>query len=150
MTYRPGKPPRTPRARWDVLEYTGLRVRDLPRSRRFYVEGFGMRVLERSRVAAGGHRELLEEPESGARLELNFYPDNPTYTEGSELDHLAFVVERLEPTLERLTQLGGRVRLPAFSEGERRIAFIADPDGIWIKLSERTAPDLPATSRAMD
>ncbi|HYK92880.1 MAG TPA: VOC family protein [Thermoplasmata archaeon] len=133
-----------------MLEYTGIRVRDLVRSRRFYSEGLGLRLVESARVAAGGTREILEDPATGARLELNFYPDQPPYAEGSELDHLAFLVEALESSVERLTALGGRTRMPAFTEGGRRIAFVADPDGIWVKLSERAESDLPPTSRSME
>lgn len=133
-----------------MLEYTGIRVRDMERSRRFYSAGLGLRTVETSRVAAGGVRELLEDPESGARLELNFYPDEPPYDEGAELDHLAFRVERLEVVIERLKALGGRLRLAPFQEGERRLAFVADPDGIWVKLSERPGPDLPPTSQRVE
>lgn len=133
-----------------MLEYTGIRVRDLARSRRFYIEGLGLRPVESARVAAGGTRELLRDPESGGHLELNFYPDAPPYTEGSELDHLAFGVDHLRPTIDALLALGGRLRLPPFDEDGRSLAFVSDPDGIWIKLFERGGPDLPPTSRAME
>ena len=133
-----------------MLEYTGIRVRDLSRARRFYVEGLGLRLVESSRVAAGGLRELLEDPETGARLELNFYPDNPSFDEGSELDHLAFGVDKVDAAVERLLALGARLRLPPFMESGRRLAFVTDPDGIWVKLSERVSPDLPPTSRSME
>ncbi len=133
-----------------MFEYTGIRVRDLDRSRRFYTEGLGLRSLGSGRVAAGGIHELLEDPATGRQLELNFYPDQPPYREGDELDHLAFRVDRLEPSLQRLADLGGRVRLPPFAEGGTRTAFVSDPDGVWIKLFERTAPDLPPTSQALD
>ena len=133
-----------------MLDYTGIRVRDLARSRRFYIEGLGLRLSDSSRVAAGGVRELLVDPESGARLELNYYPDDPAYTEGSELDHLAFAVDHLQPAIDALLALGGRLRLAPFDEGGRRQAFVADPDGIWVKLFERGGLDAPPTSRAMD
>src|SRR5271169_3010188 len=75
-----------------VLEYTGIRVRDLERSRKFYVEGLGLRSAGNGRMAAGGQWEELKDPQSGAVLELNFYPDDPPYREGDELDHLGFRV----------------------------------------------------------
>jgi catechol 2,3-dioxygenase-like lactoylglutathione lyase family enzyme len=133
-----------------MLEYTGLRVRDLDRARRFYAEGLGLRPTGPERVAAGGTRETLVDDESGARLELNFYPDAPPYREGSELDHLAFRVPRLEAALERLVALGGRVQLPPFADGATRAAFISDPDGIWVRLFERTGPDTAPTSQPVD
>ncbi len=133
-----------------MFEYTGIRVRDLERARRFYVDGLGLRPVAAGRVAAGGVHELLEDPATGRQLELNFYPDQPPYREGDELDHLAFRVDRLEPAMGRLVGLGARVRLSPFAEGTTRVAFVSDPDGVWIKLFERTGSDLPPTSRSLE
>ena len=98
-------------------------------------------------MAAGGLWETLEDPETRAQLELNFYPDLPPYREGDELDHLGFKVEKLDATVERLKALGGRLRIPAFSEGNERLAFVSDPDGVWVELWEREASDEPPASR---
>ena len=133
-----------------MLEYTGIRVRDLARARRFYCEGLGLRFVSAGRMAAGGQWEELKDDESGQLLELNFYPDNPPYREGDELDHLGFRVERLEAVVERLVRMGARVRIPAFVDGSSRLAFLSDPDGVWIELSESVGADAPPTSRSMD
>lgn len=133
-----------------MLEYTGIRVRDLDRSRRFYCEGLGLVSVETGRMAAGGHWEELRDPESGARLELNYYPDNPPYREGDELDHLGFVVEDVASAISRLRALGARVRIPPFQEGGDRLAFLSDPDGVWVELSEHITGDSPPTSQALD
>jgi catechol 2,3-dioxygenase-like lactoylglutathione lyase family enzyme len=133
-----------------VLEYTGIRVRDLERSRHFYTAGLGLVAGRTGRMAAGGVWLELDDPESRAVLELNFYPDQPPYREGDELDHLGFVVPDLEESIRRLTELGARVRIPAFREGQDRMAFLSDPDGVWIELTERVASDEPPTSRAME
>lgn len=130
-----------------MLEYVGIRVRDLDRSRRFYCEGLGLRRQSTGRMAAGGVWETLEDPATGAELELNFYPDSPPYREGDELDHLGFRVEGLDAVVERLRSLGGKVRIPAFREGSERLVFLSDPDGIWIELWEREASDEPPASR---
>ncbi|MGA9839260.1 MAG: VOC family protein [Thermoplasmata archaeon] len=130
-----------------MLEYTGIRVRDLARSVRFYTEGLGLRTGPSGRMAAGGLWQELSDPESGAVLELNFYPGEPPYREGDELDHLGFRVEDLARTVSRLESLGGRVRIPAFVEGNERLAFLSDPDGVWVELYERRTDDVPPTSR---
>lgn len=130
-----------------VLEYTGIRVRDLERAIRFYTEGLGLRPRARGRMAAGGLWQELEDPESRAVLELNYYPGDPPYREGDELDHLGFRVDDLEASVRRLTELGARVRIPPFSEGTERLAFLSDPDGVWIELYERTTDDVPPASR---
>jgi lactoylglutathione lyase len=133
-----------------MLEYTGIRVRDLDRARRFYTEGLGLRSVRTQRTSAGGRWERLEDPVSGAALELNFYPDSPTFREGDELDHLAFRVDRLTEQIERLVKLGARIRIPETEEGGTRLAFVTDPDGVWIKLFERSASDEAPTSRSME
>ncbi len=129
------------------LEYTGIRVRDLARSIRFYTEGLGLRLGRSGRMAAGGIWQELIDPDSGVILELNFYPGDPPYREGDELDHLGFRVNRLEDWIPRLLALGARVRIPAFREGGDRLAFLSDADGVWIELYEREAEELPPTSR---
>lgn len=133
-----------------MLEYTGIRVRDLDRSRRFYVDGLGLRAGRRGRMSAGGEWEELTDPESGAVLELNRYPGDPPYREGDELDHLGFRVADLTFTLERLVALGARVRIPPFTDGEERLAFLSDPDGVWIELQQHVGSEGAPTSRSLD
>ena len=129
------------------LEYTGIRVRDLDRARRFYTEGLGLQPERTGRMRAGGVWQELRDPVSGAMLELNYYPGDPPYREGDELDHLGFRVVSLEATIARLTELGARVRIPPFPEGDVRLAFLSDPDGVWIELYETRSEELPPTSR---
>ena len=133
-----------------MLEYTGIRVRDLDRSRRFYTEGLGLRSVRRGRMAAGGAWEELEDPESHALLELNHYPDAPPYREGDELDHLGFRVRGLEEVVRRLVGLGAKVRIPPFVEGDTRLVFLSDPDGVWLELNEAVGAEGAPTSASAD
>jgi lactoylglutathione lyase len=129
------------------LEYAGIRVRDLARSIRFYTEGLGLKVGNSGRMAAGGLWQELRDPVTGAVLELNYYPGDPPYREGDELDHLGFRVSDLDGAVARLVGLGARVRIPAFEEGNERLAFLSDPDGVWVELYERGPEEVPPTSR---
>jgi len=133
-----------------VLEYTGIRVRDLARARRFYCDGLGLVSTRSGRMAAGGQWEELKDPQSGALLELNYYPDNPPYREGDELDHLGFQVDDLDETVRRLEALGAKVRIPPFTEGRSRLVFLSDPDGVWVELSEEAEPEGAPASRFGD
>jgi catechol 2,3-dioxygenase-like lactoylglutathione lyase family enzyme len=98
-------------------------------------------------MRAGGQWQEMQDPSSGAMLELNYYPGDPPYREGDELDHLGFRVKDLEATVARLVGLGARLRIPAFDEGDVRLAFLSDPDGVWIELYESRSEELPPTSR---
>jgi len=114
--------------------YTGIEVTDLDRSIRFYQEGLGMQVAGRGLVAAtGGETATLHTPGSEQMLELNWYPSSK-YTPGSELDHLAFEVADVEAAASRLVELGGRVVREVEHEPDYDLAYVTDPDGIWIEL----------------
>ena len=129
------------------LEYTGLRVRDLARSVRFYTEGLGLRVGPSGRMSAGGVWQELHDPATGGVRELNYSPGDPPYREGDELDLLGFRVDDIDAAVARLLSLGARLRIPAFTEGSERLVFLSDPDGVWVELYERRADDVPPTSR---
>jgi len=121
--------------------YTGIRVRDLNRSLRFYTKVMGMKQILRGRMKAGGIFIQLRSPRSKQRLELNYYPAKTKYHErycsGSELDHLAFWTRDVDDQLRRIVSKGGKIAVSPFSENGYRLAFVKDPDGIWIELMGR-------------
>ncbi len=122
--------------------YTGVEVRDLDRSIRFYMEGLGMELTGRFKVAATeGENADLRSPGSEPVLELNWYPRR-RYRAGSELDHLAFDVqaEDVDAVVARLEGLGGTRVRPTDRQPTYDLAFVKDPDGIWIELFKARVP----------
>ncbi len=122
------------------LIYTGIRVRDLDASVRFYTDVLGMKEIDRSTIAAAkGIAVNLVTEEGGHILELNYYekgsPFDTKYTVGEGLDHLAFAVPNLDAALAEAKQAGHptvqEVRGPS-----SRWAYIEDPDGNWIELCQ--------------
>jgi lactoylglutathione lyase len=117
--------------------YTGIRVRELERSIKFY-QALGMRVLFRGKMDHGGEYVHLAIPGSIVRLELNYYPEgNPHYTPwglGSEFDHLGFIVDDADRWLARLKKAGASEALPAWSEKTARIGYVNDPDGVTLEV----------------
>lgn len=117
--------------------YTGIRVRDLDRSIRFY-RTLGLRVRLRGRMAHGGEYVHLAQPRSAQRLELNWYPKGNPYDEpfrrGTELDHLGFRVDDVRKWVRKLGAAGGTVTIPTFRDGDFQLAYVEDPDGILVEL----------------
>jgi len=123
------------------LRYTGIRVRNLQRSLRFYTQVMGMKPKLKGKMNHGGIWIELKSPGSAQRLELNYYPPGTKFHEnfkaGSELDHLAFWVRDVDERYEQLIDKGARKAVKPFSQGKYRFAFVKDPDGIWIELLGR-------------
>ncbi len=120
--------------------YTGIRVKDLDASVRFYTGVLGMKEIERSTIAAAkGIAVNLMTEEGGHILELNYYekgsPFDANYVAGEGLDHLAFQVANLDAALAEAKKAGHpmvqEVRAPT-----SRWAYIEDPDGNWIELCQ--------------
>jgi lactoylglutathione lyase len=118
--------------------YTGIRVRNLERSLRFYTQAMGMKQILKGSMEHGGIFVQLKSPDSIQRLELNFYPKGNRFLEkyrsGSELDHLAFWTKDVDLHYRKLIARGAKSAVKPFSEGKYRLAFVKDPDGIWIEL----------------
>ena len=121
--------------------YTGIRVKDLEASVKFYTTLLGMKVRGRNTVdaAKGTVVELVCEGEGGNTLELNYYekgsPFDTKYEVGEGLDHLAFAVKDLDAALAEAERAGHPVVLKMKEPGSR-YAYIEDPNGIWIELAQ--------------
>lgn len=117
--------------------YTGIRVRDLEKSLRFYTEFLGMKERRRGTAGNGGTYVVLRTLGTSQELELNYYPGGTrfatAYRGGEELDHLAFLVEDVRAAFKALVRHGVDVAIdPAHAKGAE--VYVKDPDGIWIEL----------------
>jgi lactoylglutathione lyase len=122
--------------------YTGIRVKDMDESIRFYTETLGMTVVERQRTPqTQGEVATLKSPGSDQVLELNWYEEGTKfgtpYTNGSEVDHLAFEVEDVAEWVRELESKGVKILLRIYELGGWNEAFIEDPNGIWIEFLQR-------------
>ncbi len=131
------------------MVYTGIRVKNMDESVRFYTEVLGMKLVGRARVeSTRGEWVQLRSEGSGQLLELNWYaPDSPFYTEwrhGTEMDHLCFRVDDLDEAVKVLEAEGAkRLGGPYLTPGWEMID-VSDPNGICIELG---APDPSRRSR---
>lgn len=120
------------------LRYTGIRIRDLKRSLRFYTKVIGLQVSNEGYMSHGGRFVNLVDKETGQHLELNWYPRRSqfykAYKSGEELDHLGFEVGDARSSFADLISKGARPAVKPFYDGGYWLAFVKDPDGIWIEL----------------
>ncbi len=118
--------------------YTGIRVKDLERSVKFYTDTMEMKENNRGKMMDGGVYVELKSKNSEQTLELNYYPPGKKYweeyTEGSELDHLAFRCDDVRDSYKKLLAGGAVSAIEPWDEGNSTLAFVRDPDGVWIEL----------------
>lgn len=125
--------------------HTSITVRRMDESLAFYTDVLGLE-FERRRAIPENHAEIafVRDPASGARIELTHWDGKESFEAGEQLDHLAFEVPDLDGFLARVRAKGVRVAKEPYrlSGGTSRIAFLLDPNDVWIELIE------PAAARA--
>jgi catechol 2,3-dioxygenase-like lactoylglutathione lyase family enzyme len=134
-----------------ATSHIGLCVRDLQRSRRFYVDGLGFEEFARFEI----DRQIAEvDPpcdftsffiqKDGLRIELLDYRSPGVFGEPSSrrnhlgLTHLSFVVDDVDAAARELEAFGGTI-IEGTRSGQHdpdmvQIIFLADPDGTRVEL----------------
>jgi lactoylglutathione lyase len=118
--------------------HTMLRVRDLDAALRFFVEQLGLRQLRRKDSEKGRFTLVFlgtGQPDDPAEIELTYNWDQETpYPTGRFFGHLAFQVEDIYATCEKLQQSGVQILRPP---RDGHMAFIKSPDGHSVELLQR-------------
>lgn len=119
--------------------HTSITVRNMEESLRFYTEVLGLE-FERRRAIPENHAEIafVRDPASGARVELTHWEGKDAFDPGEQLDHLAFEVDDLDHALAQARSKGAKVAKEPYQlkGGSSRIAFLLDPNEVWIELIE--------------
>jgi lactoylglutathione lyase len=121
------------------LKYTGIRVKDLDASIKFYTELLGMTALQRETIGEtkGVVVDLVGEG-SNHPLELNYYEQGSRFDSrfepGEGLDHLGFKVDDLDKAIAEAEKAGYPV-VQEVRSATNRWVYIRDPNGIWVELS---------------
>jgi glyoxylase I family protein len=122
------------------LHHAAIICSDYERSRRFYVDVLGLRVVaENYRVERGSYKLDLGLPDGG-QVELFSFPAPParsSYPEACGLRHLAFAVNDVTQARHALQAKGVEMQeLRTDEYTGRRFVFLSDPDGLPLELYE--------------
>jgi lactoylglutathione lyase len=134
------------RAPWQArrmrILHTMLRVGDLGRSKRFYCEVLGMKLLREREYPEGKFTLAFvgyDDEASAAVIELTYNWGRSEYTLGDAFGHVAIGTPDVTAACAKIRAAGGKItREPGpMKHGTTVIAFVEDPDGYKIELIER-------------
>lgn len=119
--------------------HTSITVKNMNETITFYRDKLGFDLLSRREIPENkAEIAFVGTKESNHTIELTFWREKSDYASGDELDHIALGVQNLDEILPRLRSEGVTIAKEPYmvSGSTRRIAFIKDPNGIWIELIE--------------
>ena len=116
--------------------HTMLRVGNLDAAIDFFVNKLGLKETRRFENQGGRFTLVfLSAPESPeAEIELTYNWDEHEYTGGRNFGHLAFAVDDIYATCERLMKAGVTISRPP---RDGRMAFVRSPDQISIEFLQK-------------
>ena len=116
--------------------HTMVRVSNLDASLDFYCDKLGLEELRRKEVEAGRFTLVfLAAPgDSEAQVELTYNWDPEEYGEGRNFGHLAYRVDDIYATCQRLMDGGVTINRPP---RDGHMAFVRSPDNISIELLQK-------------
>ena len=127
--------------------HTMVRVTDLGQSLDFYCKKLGLKELRRMENEKGRFTLVfLAAPgDDTAQVELTYNWDEQGYAGGRNFGHLAYAVDDIYATCERLQAAGVTISRPP---RDGRMAFVRSPDQISIELLQRGEALPPKEPRA--
>ena len=123
--------------------HTMVRVTDIEKSLDFYCNKLGMKEVRRIENEQGRFTLIFlaasDDVESGKNnkaplLELTFNWDPESYSGGRNFGHLAYEVDDIYETCQKLMDSGVTINRPP---RDGNMAFIKSPDGISIELLQK-------------
>jgi lactoylglutathione lyase len=130
--------------------HTMVRIKDIDQSLDFYCNKFGLIEIRRNEYPAGRFTLIfLAAPEDVERakadaapmLELTYNWDPEDYDGGRNFGHLAYVVDDIYATCQKLMDAGVVINRPP---RDGHMAFVRSPDGISIEILQKDQSLPPA------
>jgi len=119
--------------------HTMVRVADLPAALRFYCDALGLREVRRTENERGRFTLVfLAAPgDESAQVELTWNWDPESYSGGRNFGHLAYAVDDIYATCQRLLDHGVTINRPP---RDGHMAFVRSPELISIELLQSGTP----------
>ena len=116
--------------------HTMVRVSDLDKSLDFYCNKLGLQELRRRDVPQGRFTLVFLAPpgQEDAQVELTYNWDEKDYGEGRNFGHLAYEVEDIYATCQKLMAGGVIINRPP---RDGKMAFVRSPDNVSIELLQK-------------
>ncbi len=123
--------------------HTMVRVSDIESSLNFYCNALGLEELRRYENEGGRFTLVFLAPpgDSSAQVELTYNWDPEEFDGGRNFGHLAYAVEDIYATCQRLQDHGVVISRPP---RDGRMAFVRSPDGISVELLQEGDALAPA------
>jgi lactoylglutathione lyase len=123
--------------------HTMVRVTDPDASIDFYCNKLGLKELRRMENPQGRYTLIFLAPpgQEEAQVELTYNWDPETLGEGRNFGHLAYAVDDIYATCQRLMDKGVTINRPP---RDGRMAFVRSPDNVSIELLQAGAALPPA------
>ena len=113
--------------------HTMVRVTDIEKSLEFYCDKLGLTEVRRRESEKGRFTLVFLAPPGNeeAQVELTYNWDPEPYTGGRNFGHLAYEVDNIYASCQRLMEGGVVINRPP---RDGRMAFVRSPDGISVEL----------------
>ncbi len=124
--------------------HTMLRVKDLDRALDFFVNKLGLIETRRNEYPAGKFTLVFLATAKGEpEIELTYnWEQEDEYSFGRNFGHLAFQVENIYETCDRLMKAGVLINRPP---RDGYMAFVKSPDNQSVELLQKGEPLAPAS-----
>jgi lactoylglutathione lyase len=124
------------------IDHASITVKDMNESLDFYCKTLGLNLVSRREIPENMAEIAFVSGSAGTDnvgIELTYWKEKKDWTDGDQLDHIAFVVDDTRKAVEEFRREGVEIAKEPYSlSGSKSIiAFIKDPNGIWLELIQR-------------
>jgi lactoylglutathione lyase len=124
------------------IDHASITVKDMDQSIDFYCKTLGLKLVSRREIPE--NKAIIafvggSEDKDNIGIELTFWKEKNDWTDGDQLDHIAFVIDNMRDAIEEFRRKGVEIAKEPYSliGSKSIIAFIKDPNGIWLELIQR-------------